>query len=82
MDDYENLERFNGLWCVFPSNRTTTVHLATIYVLDAIQIWRVEEIGVRFGGVPYIRFRSKHNPKRVIEVLGGWSIQKEKLKEF
>lgn len=67
---------------VFPSNSSVLLQLQRFYVFDAVQIWRVEEIGVRFGGIPYIRFRAEHNHKRVIELLGGWSIQKDKLKDF
>jgi hypothetical protein len=43
---------------VFPSNSSVLLQLQRFYVFDAVQIWRVEEIGVRFGGIPYIRFRA------------------------
>ena len=50
----------------------------TMYSDDAVKIFRIEEIGVRFGGIPYIRFQADHDHTRVIELLGGWTIAYEK----
>ena len=77
MDDYENLERFNGLWCIFPSDKQVLVQFGSFFVNDAVKIHRVEEISVLFGGIAYIRFQAAHNPSRVIEVFGAWSIKSE-----
>jgi hypothetical protein len=46
---------------------------------EGLRIHFVEEIGVRFGGVPYIRFLPEHDVKTVIEVLGAWTIFKVKI---
>ncbi len=64
-----NFESLKGKWCVFPkADRQSD---------DAIKIYCVEEIGIRFGGIPYIRFQAEHDHTRVIEVLGAWCINSE-----
>jgi hypothetical protein len=69
MNDIQSLA---GTWCVFLKGSAggSQIH-------DAVLIHEVEEIGIRFGGVPYIRFRASHNTARVIEILGNWSIKTE-----
>jgi hypothetical protein len=64
-----SVEALSGKWCVF-----IKPHYGGGQVHDAVKIHRVEEIGVRFGGVPYIRFQADHDRTRVIEILGAWSI--------
>ncbi len=59
-----------GLWCYF-SVRGGGETRST----DAVKIGEVEEIGMRFGAIPYIRFRAAHNQQRVIELLGSWTIK-------
>ncbi len=61
-------EAFIGLWCTFPTRGENW---------DAIKIGSVEEIGTRYGGVPYIRFRAAHDLSRVIELLGAWALKRE-----
>jgi hypothetical protein len=73
MKENENLEQFMGLWCVFPVPHDQFGKNSN----DSVRIHRVEEIGVRFGGVPYIRFQAEHNHARVIELLGAWCISNE-----
>jgi hypothetical protein len=65
-----DLDSLSGKWCVFPRGATGGSQSD-----DAIKIYRVEEIGLRFGGIPYIRFQAEHNHARVIELLGAWCIK-------
>jgi hypothetical protein len=74
MNQTENLEYFIGLWCVFPA-----LPFPMTSQLEGVKIQFVEEVGVRFGGIPYIRFQPEHDPTRVIEVLGAWTISKVKI---
>jgi hypothetical protein len=79
MNQTGNLENFKGLWCVFPAadriNDALTRLLArNKETFDALEIHSVEEIGVRYGAVPYIRFRPENDKGRVIELLGAWCI--------
>jgi hypothetical protein len=66
MNKTENLEYFIGLWCIFPSPP-----LSDVSQLEGVKIHFVEEVGVRFGGVSYIRFQPESDIKTVIEVLGA-----------
>ncbi len=74
MTETENLEYFIGLYCIFP-----TQPFPNLAQLEGVKIHFVEEAGVRFGGIPYIRFQPENNPARVIEVLGAWTISKVKI---
>jgi hypothetical protein len=79
MNKSENLENFIGLWCVFPASYRINDLLTGLLAknkesFDARRIHRVEEIGVRFGGIPYIRFEPDDENGRVIELIGGWCI--------
>jgi hypothetical protein len=74
MNQTENLEYFIGLWCIFP-----VPPISNVSQLEGVKIYLVEEVGVRFGGIPYIRFQPEHDHTRVIEVLGAWTISKVKI---
>ena len=73
MGQIENFDNFIGLVCVFPSYGigfvANTSHSTSYY-----KIQRVEEISVRFGGIPYIRFQTQSTPMRIVELLGAWTI--------
>ncbi len=74
MNKTENLEYFIGLWCIYLSPPSPIDSQ-----LQQVKIHFVEEVGIRFGGIPYIRFQPEHDPARVIEVLGAWTISKVKI---
>ena len=66
MNDIENLQ---GAWCVFPKAGQGGREMN-----DAVRIYRVEEMGAVFGGIPYIRFQADHDRSRIIELYGVWSV--------
>ena len=73
MSQIEDFDNFIGLVCVFPSYQMgliANLSNSTSYYI----IQRVEEISVRFGGIPYIRFQTQSTPMRIVELLGAWTI--------
>ena len=72
MSQIEDFDNFIGLVCVFPSYQMgliANLSNSTSYYI----IQRVEEISVRFGGVPYIRFQAQ-STLSIVELLGAWTI--------